>query len=405
MTEVDILAKWSQLQQENDWTGARTLLLSVLSSHPATHTDEGDEGKFKKRKTTAEPTECSQEIPCSATAGNVKLALPTESPTETATVTHTSTTAEKQDPQQQEVKSKQGETGKKQKKKNDDVTLFVEGDVVWAALGKLPHWPTVVVQQGGKQRNGQSQVKLFSPPEGREGTQWVKNTNLQFFDKIPAAEMEQEIAKRIQIEQYPHAVAYAPQYNAAVHEANEVANLVLSPEKLPSTSMKPIGIVYSPYRAHYMAPRQPHTGGVDASHGWIQLRKGMENGAKDLIGFERLWIVFEFSFSKGGSLTVVPPRDGKRKIGVLATRSPHRPNPIGLSCVQLCNVVGRKILIKDHDLLHGTPVLDIKPYIAYCDAHPNVKQGWLEDLPKESTSTHKNDHRWDGKQYTLKTKP
>jgi tRNA (Thr-GGU) A37 N-methylase len=84
---------------------------------------------------------------------------------------------------------------------------------------------------------------------------------------------------------------------------------------------------------------------------------------------------------------------------VFATRSPHRPNGIGLSCCRLVDVRGREIHIMDHDLLHGTPVLDIKPYLPFCDAHPNAKAGWVDELDKAGAGG--EDHRSNDNQFTV----
>ena len=164
--------------------------------------------------------------------------------------------------------------------------------------------------------------------------------------------------------------------------------VIEDPDALPTVSMQPVGVVHSEYRNHFQTPRQPHTGAAEAD-GWIILRKGLQNLARDLMGFERIWVLFEFNYSRGWKHTVVPPRDGQPR-GLFATRSPHRPCPIGMSAVRLLNVVGRKLLIRDHDLLHGTPVLDIKPYLPYCDAFPDAQAGWVDELTEPGP-----DHRWD----------
>lgn len=164
--------------------------------------------------------------------------------------------------------------------------------------------------------------------------------------------------------------------------------VIEDPDDLPPVgAMQPIAVVHSPYRNHFDTPRQPGT--ADATEdGWIILRRGLQNTVRDLQGFSRIWVVFAFSYSRGWKDTVIPPRDTKHH-GVFATRSPHRPNPIGLSCVRLLNIRGRKLLIRDHDLLHGTPVLDLKPYIPDYDAHPDERRGWLDDLKDPGP-----DHRW-----------
>eukprot|EP00658_Telonema_sp_P-2_P047939 TRINITY_DN36497_c0_g1_i1.p1 TRINITY_DN36497_c0_g1~~TRINITY_DN36497_c0_g1_i1.p1 ORF type:complete len:114 (+),score=15.46 TRINITY_DN36497_c0_g1_i1:192-533(+) len=77
--------------------------------------------------------------------------------------------------------------------------------------------------------------------------------------------------------------------------------------------------------------------------------------------------------------------------GVFSTRSPHRPNGIGLSCVRLVDVQGLCVHIADHDLLHGTPVLDIKPYLPFCDSHPDARAGWVSELDESGLAG--DDHK------------
>jgi tRNA-Thr(GGU) m(6)t(6)A37 methyltransferase TsaA len=101
---------------------------------------------------------------------------------------------------------------------------------------------------------------------------------------------------------------------------------------------------------------------------------------QDLEGFDRIWLI-SFMHLNGvfGRPTVRPPRGGAKR-GLLATRAPHRPNPIALSCVELLGVEGRVISVKGLDLLNDTPILDIKPYIGRFDAFPDSSVGWLEGL-------------------------
>jgi len=100
---------------------------------------------------------------------------------------------------------------------------------------------------------------------------------------------------------------------------------------------------------------------------------------RDLQGFDRLWLIFAFHRSEGWKTTVKPPRGGPKR-GVLATRSPHRPNAIGLSAVELVGIEGRTLHLRGVDLLDGTPVLDIKPYVPYADAFPEARAGWIDEL-------------------------
>jgi len=157
---------------------------------------------------------------------------------------------------------------------------------------------------------------------------------------------------------------------------------------LQELTVHPIGIIHTPYQEKYHAPRQP---GVDKNSiiGIIELYpdKNFDQALEDLAGFERVWIISWFHKNSEWKPKVLPPRSGRTKRGVFATRSPHRPNPIGLSLCKLIDVKGRIIRVENPDLLDGTPILDIKPYIPYAEAFPDSEIGWLaeientEDLP------------------------
>jgi tRNA-Thr(GGU) m(6)t(6)A37 methyltransferase TsaA len=152
-----------------------------------------------------------------------------------------------------------------------------------------------------------------------------------------------------------------------------------------------IGIVHTEQLLHHEAPRQSGLG--RGASGTIHVRQGLQNGLRDLAGFSHLWVLFWCHRARGRPLQVMPPRD-QRKRGVFATRSPQRPNPIGLSCVRLLGIDKRVLEIADHDLLHGTPVLDLKPYLPYCDSVPDAAIGYVADLPPAAA-----DHRswWEAK--------
>ena len=126
-----------------------------------------------------------------------------------------------------------------------------------------------------------------------------------------------------------------------------------------------------------------------------------ENALRGIEQFTHLWLIWNFSESKGWSPTVRPPRlGGNTRLGVFATRSPFRPNPIGLSSVRLEGVerdpkLGPVLLVSCADLMDGTPILDIKPYIPYADSHPEASGGFTEqtvshhldvDFPEELLS-------------------
>ncbi|HEX9007017.1 MAG TPA: tRNA (N6-threonylcarbamoyladenosine(37)-N6)-methyltransferase TrmO [Bacteroidota bacterium] len=147
---------------------------------------------------------------------------------------------------------------------------------------------------------------------------------------------------------------------------------------------RPIGILRSPYARRIDAPHQStvvagtETGALATATlelvDWLD-----EKVIRDLGGFERIWLIFAFHLSEGWASSVKPPRGGPKR-GVLATRSPHRPNSIGLSAVEVVTIEGRTLQLRGVDLLDGTPVLDIKPYVPYADAFPNARAGWIDEL-------------------------
>jgi tRNA-Thr(GGU) m(6)t(6)A37 methyltransferase TsaA len=281
---------------------------------------------------------------------------------------------------------------------------YVVGDIVWVRPAKLPYWPAEVVEV---ETPTVFKCKLFVPPPNCPETVSAPGSKLFFFDRLRTKEEEATVIEsRLQPDAFDTS-AYAAQFKAAVEEANDLTRIVLNPDSLAaptppdgrvwsSLTLVPVGVVHSHFRTHTDAPRQPHVPGVERRSAVIVVRTGLENALTDLKGFERIWIVFQFSYSSGShglpdgegppvtntknlKTMVVPPRDTQLR-GVFATRSPHRPNPIGLSCVRLLDVRRREIVIADHDLLHGTPVLDIKPYLPFCDAHPLAKAGWVDEL-------------------------
>ena len=162
------------------------------------------------------------------------------------------------------------------------------------------------------------------------------------------------------------------------------SNLTQMSIPLPAFTFHAIGIVRSPYAQRIDAPHQStvvegtETG--DVAEARIELDPSLpEEILRDLEGFERIWLIFAFHRSEGWKAMVRPPR-GRAKRGVLATRSPHRPNAIGLSAVELVAVEGRTLRVRGLDLLDGTPVLDIKPYVPYADAFPDAKAGWIDGV-------------------------
>ena len=136
--------------------------------------------------------------------------------------------------------------------------------------------------------------------------------------------------------------------------------------------IEPIGVVRSDYREEAGTPIQPkfsHDGQAK-----VVLNPELVDGLKDLEGFDRIWLIFWLDRAKEAELQIVPYRDD-RLHGVFATRSPQRPNPIGISAVKLDYIKGNEIYISEHDILDGTPLLDIKPYSSTFDVFEEVNNG------------------------------
>lgn len=144
-----------------------------------------------------------------------------------------------------------------------------------------------------------------------------------------------------------------------------------------SLTLRPIGVVRSPFHELMQAPRQPLRGRGAAGSIELFPRTGFEHALEDLGAFRYIWVLFWFDQSTGFRPKVQPPRSEKRR-GLFATRSPHRPNPIGLSPVELTAIEGLRLSVRDLDMIDGTPVLDIKPYIPYVDSIPGASSGWLD---------------------------
>ena len=146
----------------------------------------------------------------------------------------------------------------------------------------------------------------------------------------------------------------------------------------PELVCRPIGVVHSPFTERAKAPRQPAA--ASDVRGSIELfaDSGFEHALSDLERWPYLWVIFWFHMNPGFRPKVLPPRSARRR-GVFSTRSPHRPNPLGLSAVKLERVNGLVLEVSGLDMLDQTPVLDLKPYVAYTDAVRDAGQGWLPD--------------------------
>lgn len=144
-------------------------------------------------------------------------------------------------------------------------------------------------------------------------------------------------------------------------------------------TFNPIGTFHCPEKYTYDVARQGILAGRNP--GVIELFSGQnfEQALQELAGFSFLWVLFVFHQNSHWKPMISPPRHRKRKVGVFASRAPYRPNPIGLSCVELLEIKGLKLFVRGHDLLDETPILDLKPYLRYADCHPEAKDGWLAD--------------------------
>lgn len=140
-------------------------------------------------------------------------------------------------------------------------------------------------------------------------------------------------------------------------------------------TMKPIGTVHSPYTAGAQIPK-----GKGARHdaeGVLAIDPELEAGLADIEGFSHLYVLWQFDRVDGYDLTAYPPSDD-RPHGVFATRSPRRPNPIGLTVVELLGRDGTKLRVRGVDMLDGSPILDIKPYLSSIPPE-RLRRGWLDD--------------------------
>ncbi|MBS7525193.1 tRNA (N6-threonylcarbamoyladenosine(37)-N6)-methyltransferase TrmO [Fusibacter paucivorans] len=154
---------------------------------------------------------------------------------------------------------------------------------------------------------------------------------------------------------------------------------------------KAIGVVKSQFKSLEEMPIQP-TGDL-ASPGYLEIEESYVEGLKDLDGFSHLYILYHFHKVKQSKLLVKPFMDDAVH-GVFATRAPVRPNAIGMSVVAIDRIEGCRIYIQNLDVLDGTPLLDIKPYVPAFDLpQAPVRVGWL-DKPAEAIQARKSDQRF-----------
>ena len=140
----------------------------------------------------------------------------------------------------------------------------------------------------------------------------------------------------------------------------------------------PIGIIHTPFALPEGTPIQPTM--ARGAEGEVELAEEFADALKDVDGFDRIWLIYWFHRGSGWKPTVTPYMDD-RPHGLFATRAPRRPNAIGMSCVRVLAVSGNRVRVADVDMLDGTPLIDIKPYVPRFDAYPEARSGWLDDSP------------------------
>ena len=145
---------------------------------------------------------------------------------------------------------------------------------------------------------------------------------------------------------------------------------------------EPIGVIHSPFRSREDIPRQKCLGshGFEDVRGEVEVFKNFEPGLNDIDGFSHLILIFVFQESLERKLCAHPPFDGKKR-GVFATRSPHRPNPIGMTVVKFEGRDKNILRVSGVDMFEGTPVLDIKPYTSR-DKKEGASFGWIDNVKK-----------------------
>ena len=142
-----------------------------------------------------------------------------------------------------------------------------------------------------------------------------------------------------------------------------------------------IGIIRTPFTDLENMPIQPH--GASGTQGTLILEPEFQEGLRDLDGFSHIYVIYHLHQAHPHRLTVTPFLDTSPH-GLFATRAPSRPNPIGLSIVRLISIKNNLLTIENVDMLDGTPVLDIKPYVPFFDDQEDVRIGWLAGLKKQS---------------------
>ncbi|MHB0995028.1 MAG: tRNA (N6-threonylcarbamoyladenosine(37)-N6)-methyltransferase TrmO [Elusimicrobiales bacterium] len=152
-----------------------------------------------------------------------------------------------------------------------------------------------------------------------------------------------------------------------------------APEGFPPVQV--IGVLESCFKEKFATPRQPHLAPGSTAKLRVDARYSPEHSLAGLAQFSHVWLIswFHLNTNKTFHPKIHPPRLKGGKIGVFASRSPHRPNPLGLSLAKLEKVEGDTLYLSGIDLIHGTPVLDVKPYLPFSDSAPAPSTGWVPD--------------------------
>lgn len=140
-------------------------------------------------------------------------------------------------------------------------------------------------------------------------------------------------------------------------------------------TLEPIGVVRSPYSDKAQIPKGP--GAQHDAEGTLEIRPDLEAGLTDIEGFSHLYVLWIFDRAEGYDLLSTPPTDD-RPHGVFATRAPRRPNPLGLTVVRLVRREGHALHVRGLDMLDGTPIVDIKPYLSSVPAE-ELRRGWMAE--------------------------
>lgn len=159
---------------------------------------------------------------------------------------------------------------------------------------------------------------------------------------------------------------------------------------------RPIGVIHSPFKDVRGVPIQPRA--ASGVKGTVEVFPRYADGLKDLDGFSHIILIYHFHLVEGYSLLVKPYMDQVER-GVFATRAPARPNPIGISVVRLVKIDENRVYVKGLDVVDGTPLLDIKPYVPEFDVFEADRIGWLEK------SVHKLRYTKDDGRFVRKLKP